>query len=168
MPVTPTIETKGPQQSLDASVSRRALLRWGIGGMLGGALAAALRAIWHFLTPPLPTPRSMPVVVPAAASLPVGGRLYVAEARAFVLRDETGFYALSAVCTHLGCLVQEAGPGYACACHGSRFDAGGAPLGGPAPRPLLALAVAWDEEGQLVVDPGRSAEPGARLGLQRG
>mgnify|MGYP005834354535 FL=1 len=168
MPATPTIETQEPLPPLDATAGRRALLRWGIGGMLGGAVAAALRAIWHFLMPPLPTPQSTPVVVPAAASLPVGGRLYVAEARAFVLRDETGFYALSAVCTHLGCLVQGAGLGYACACHGSRFDAGGAPLGGPAPRPLLALAVAWDEEGQLVVDPGRPAEPGARLGPHRG
>jgi cytochrome b6-f complex iron-sulfur subunit len=168
MPATPTIETREPSPPLDAAVGRRALLRWGIGGGLGIALAAALRAAWRFLMPPLPTSRPTPVAVPAAASLPVGGRLYVAEARAFVLRDEAGFYALSAICTHLGCLVQASGPGYACACHGSRFDAGGAPLGGPAPRPLPALAIAWNKEGQLMVDPGRSAEPDARLRLQRG
>lgn len=167
MPAMPTTETREPLPPLDATTGRRTLLRWGIGGALGVALTVMLRAVWRFLTPPLPTSRPAPVAVPAAVHLPVGGRLYVAEVRAFVLRDEAGFYALSAICTHLGCLVQASGPGYACACHGSRFDAGGAPLGGPASRPLPALAVAWDEQGQLVIDPGRSTGSDARLGLQR-
>ncbi len=168
MPATLTIESREPSSPLDATAGRRALLRWGIGGALGCALAVVLRALWRFVTPPLLTPQPTPVAVPAATGLLIGGRLYVAEARAFVLRDEAGFYAFSAICTHLGCLVQASERGYACACHGSRFDADGAPLDGPAPRPLPVLAVAWNEEGQLVIDPGRPAEPGARLELPRG
>jgi cytochrome b6-f complex iron-sulfur subunit len=40
--------------------------------------------------------------------------------------------ALSLACTHLGCRVAAAPGGFACPCHGSRFDAGGAPVSGPA------------------------------------
>ena len=47
--------------------------------------------------------------------------------------------ALTAVCTHTGCLVRAAGSGFECPCHKSRFDEEGRCLGGPAPRPLDRL-----------------------------
>ena len=40
--------------------------------------------------------------------------------------------AFSLTCTHLGCRVAGAEGGFACPCHGSRFDAAGAPVSGPA------------------------------------
>jgi nitrite reductase/ring-hydroxylating ferredoxin subunit len=40
--------------------------------------------------------------------------------------------ALSLACTHLGCRVAPAPGGFACPCHGSRFDAAGRPVAGPA------------------------------------
>jgi nitrite reductase/ring-hydroxylating ferredoxin subunit len=47
--------------------------------------------------------------------------------------------AVSLACTHLGCRVAGAPGGFACPCHGSRFDVAGAPVAGPA-RAALARA----------------------------
>ncbi len=77
------------------------------------------------------------------------------EQRVFIVRAKEGyFYALSAVCTHLGCITnwkQDAGI-VACPCHGSKFDREGNVVAGPAPRPLRRFAMSLDEQGQLVVD----------------
>lgn len=56
-----------------------------------------------------------------------------------VYRDKNGgLHCLSAVCTHLGCLVEWNGieQSWDCPCHGSRFDTEGKILNGPAPSPL--------------------------------
>ncbi|MEO5761385.1 MAG: Rieske (2Fe-2S) protein [Vicinamibacteria bacterium] len=47
--------------------------------------------------------------------------------------------AVSAICTHTGCLVQRATNGFGCPCHKSDFDEEGKPTSGPAPRPLDRL-----------------------------
>lgn len=47
--------------------------------------------------------------------------------------------AVSAICTHTGCLVQRISNGFGCPCHRSDFDEEGVPLSGPAPRPLDRL-----------------------------
>jgi nitrite reductase/ring-hydroxylating ferredoxin subunit len=51
--------------------------------------------------------------------------------------------ALSAVCTHLGCVVawQDQAGEFLCPCHGGRFSADGQVLGGPPPKPLETLLV---------------------------
>ncbi|MET9375640.1 FAD-dependent oxidoreductase [Streptomyces sp. NPDC002992] len=56
-----------------------------------------------------------------------------------VHRDEAGnLHPLSAVCTHLGCLVSfnPAERTWECPCHGSRYDTDGEVLQGPALQPL--------------------------------
>ena len=77
-----------------------------------------------------------------------------AETGIYVVRSAEGFYALSAVCTHLGCLTAwkpELGI-IACPCHGSKFDKDGTKISGPAPRPLPRFSMVLDDQGQLVVD----------------
>jgi len=57
-------------------------------------------------------------------------------------RDESGeLHEHSAICTHLGCVVQWNGleRSWDCPCHGSRFATDGAVLNGPAPHPLKKL-----------------------------
>lgn len=59
-----------------------------------------------------------------------------------VYRDEQGvLHERSAVCTHLGCVVQWNGgeKSWDCPCHGSRFDCEGRILNGPAITPLGAV-----------------------------
>ena len=73
-----------------------------------------------------------------------------------VVRTSGGqFKAFSARCTHLGCIVQYVGdnpaPHFECHCHGSRFDANGVNIAGPAPRPLDRLKVEVDGEDVYVV-----------------
>lgn len=68
-----------------------------------------------------------------------GAVVRVAGQRCAVFRDETGtVHAVSATCTHLGCLVafNDAEHIWECPCHGSRFTVDGAVAHGPATRPL--------------------------------
>ena len=59
-----------------------------------------------------------------------------------VYRNEKGeTIAVSATCSHLGCLVgfNDAERSWDCPCHGSRFDIDGAILQGPAVTPLMSV-----------------------------
>ena len=66
---------------------------------------------------------------------------------AVLLQPSAGsFLALSAVCTHLGCIVKwvdDKGE-FLCPCHGGRFSTEGTVLGGPPPKPLETYTVTID------------------------
>jgi len=85
------------------------------------------------------------------------------EQRLWVYRDAEGLYAMSAVCTHLGCIVSAEDGGYFCPCHGSRFNVQGEPLSGPAPRPLKYLQLSISPDGQLVVNQDEETSAADRL-----
>jgi glycine/D-amino acid oxidase-like deaminating enzyme/nitrite reductase/ring-hydroxylating ferredoxin subunit len=68
-----------------------------------------------------------------------GGIIEVDGEQLAVTKDEKGAVsALSAVCTHLGCIVgwNEVDRSWDCPCHGSRFDINGRVISGPAVSPL--------------------------------
>lgn len=71
-----------------------------------------------------------------------------------VYNGQDMLYALSTVCTHLGCppnwLVSE--QKFKCPCHGSGFYVSGVNFEGPAPRPLERFKLSVGEDGQIVVD----------------
>lgn len=79
-----------------------------------------------------------------------------------VFRDQEGVYAISRVCTHLGCIVKPTDAGFECPCHGSRYDGNGTVTKGPAPRPLQWLEVK-EQGGALFVDEGKSVPAGTRV-----
>ena len=79
-----------------------------------------------------------------------------------VSRDESGVYAVSLVCTHLGCIVKPSPDGFECPCHGSRFDRNGEVTRGPAPHALSWLKVTASGN-QVVVDEGATVPAGTKV-----
>ncbi len=99
---------------------------------------AGLVGCWRYLTPARGI-GSREVVVPLA-DVPRGGALALPEAGLAVSRPRDGeIVVLDLTCTHLGCRVTATESGFACPCHGSRFDERGSVLTGPAKRPLRRL-----------------------------
>ena len=68
-----------------------------------------------------------------------------------------GIYALSTVCTHLGCTPNwlEAEQKFKCPCHGSGYYKTGVNFEGPTPRPLERFAISLADDGQILVDKSR-------------
>jgi Rieske Fe-S protein len=93
----------------------------------------------RFLTP-LPDGASGEGVVSVPESeVPAEGALVLPAHGCAIVRDASGFVAFDLGCPHLGCLVTGNASGFACPCHGSRFDPTGAVVTGPAPRGLRRL-----------------------------
>ena len=94
----------------------------------------------RYLTPRTSDKRRV-LVSAAAADVPQNGALLFRNERLALFRDDSGFYALSLVCTHLGCTVTVTEDALSCPCHGSRFDRQGTVLTGPADRTLVRMKV---------------------------
>ncbi len=94
----------------------------------------------RYLTPRTSDKRRV-LVSAAAADVPQNGALLFRNERLALMRDDTGFYALSLICTHLGCTVTVTEDDLSCPCHGSRFDRQGKVLTGPADRALVRMKV---------------------------
>ena len=86
-----------------------------------------------------------------AASFADGSRTLLAQVPAVVIKDVRGFTVLSLICTHLGCTVENKPDGFACPCHGSRFNPQGTVTRGPAAQPLNALRTEVTLDGHLHV-----------------
>ncbi len=81
-----------------------------------------------------------------------------------VFRDHEGVFAVSRVCTHLGCIVNPSPTGFDCPCHGSRFAPDGSVIKGPAPRQLPWFKVQV-RGGRVVVDEGETVPAGTKVPL---
>ncbi len=117
----------------------------GLGAML---VAASAWPVFRFLSP-IATGDSNDKAVVSRGEIGLG-KAHFFQFRgkpAVVLQLTPGEYvALSAVCTHLGCVVawQEQAGEFLCPCHGGRFSATGQVLAGPPPSPLESLGVELD------------------------
>ena len=91
------------------------------------------------------------------------GQPYIPPGRSVaMLRDSEGVYAVSLVCTHLGCIVKTTTDGFECPCHGSRFKTDGSVTKGPAPQSLPWLKVTG-EGGKYVVDEQTTVPAGTKV-----
>ena len=70
-----------------------------------------------------------------------------------MIKSNHNWYALSAHCTHLGCIVNfdEKTEKFHCPCHGSVFDISGKRVAGPANRPLTRLPLRFMKNGDIIV-----------------
>lgn len=134
---------------------------------IGSALAAVTTALIGALR--LPMPSVFPEANPKIKLGPVKPFQEAAvtplpDHRLWVYSDEAGLYSVSAVCTHLGCIVaRDENGSYHCPCHGSQFDSAGRVIAGPAPRPLIYLQLSLAPDGQLIVDQQKEVPPDVRL-----
>lgn len=143
-------------------VTRRAFINWVATAWAAFAAASAAGgiAVFRFMFPNVLTepPSTFKVGFPADFAIGSVDERFKEKFRIWVVRNEEGLYALQSICTHLGCTPNwlEAESKFKCPCHGSGFYMSGINFEGPAPRPLERVKVSLAEDGQLLVDKGRT------------
>ncbi len=147
-------ESSAPAEQSASELSRRQFFVKV--GMTSIAIAAAGTAVfaYEFLSPNVLYEPSPVVNAGKPDRYPPDSVTLDPETAIYVVRDPQGFFALSATCTHLGCLTafkQELGI-IACPCHGSKFNRDGVKIAGPAPKPLPRLRMWLNDDGELMVD----------------
>ena len=94
-----------------------------------------------------------------AADFKVGEVVDFRREKTFVVRLEGGFLAISAICTHLHCIVNWNAviKEFECPCHGAKFNQSGEVVAGPPPRPLDLHKIEI-VAGNLVIDTEKAIE----------
>ncbi len=142
------------RSALDGTLDRRDFLNAIATAALAVAGVGAAVVTVEYLSPNVlfEPPTSFRIGVPENYAM--DSVTYFPEQQVYIVRIPAGFSALSAICTHLGCITQW-NPSLdliACPCHGSRFAKDGAVEHGPAPRPLEHFAMRIMPDGTLMVD----------------
>jgi cytochrome b6-f complex iron-sulfur subunit len=140
-----------PDQSPDINANRRDFIKYLLGFSVLATLGGVLTPIVGYLWPPTrrAAEKGGQVKVASLAELQaVGGMVVPAEDQPIVLTysERASVKAFSAVCTHLGCVVEWESAGFIqCPCHDGRFNAQtGAVISGPPPSPLAPRDVVVD------------------------
>ncbi len=134
--------------------SRRDFLKLGTQALLAASGVLGLGALLRFLGYQASPPPITQFDLGPASDYPLGSRTVLPRVPALLLHTEAGFSAISLVCTHLGCTLEETADGFACPCHGSHFDTQGVPQRPPAKRSLDRLRVEQNAEGHLILSIG--------------
>lgn len=129
-----------------SSVSRRGFLQWLLGFSVVSTIAGVFVPIIGYLWPPSRQGVGYqgPTMVGAVTDFPVGtGKVVPVDNKPVIIVNTSagGIKAFSAICTHLGCVVdwQKEKNVIHSPCHDGRFNpVTGAVVGGPPPRPLPA------------------------------
>lgn len=134
-----------------------------------GAIASAMGAFFLATLGMIQLPKAAVLSSPSKkfrVTLPetlAVGQAFVPPGRSVALfRDEEGVYAVSLICTHLGCIVKAAADSFECPCHGSRFALNGSVTRGPAPSPLVWRKVTGSG-GNYIVDESAVVPPGTKV-----
>jgi len=127
-------------------INRRTFLDWLLAGGLVAWLGAILAPVIAYVSPAQSRgPNVQTVSAGKESDLPVGQAKTVAVSGhpVMVIHTAQGFRAFSAVCTHLGCIVQWDAQRnqIACPCHAGFFNTNGQVVSGPPPRPLAEHGV---------------------------
>ena len=150
-----TTEADTAMTPAQRELSRRAFFtRLGLGS-LGVAAAGTLTFYYQYLSPNVLFEAS-PIVDEGKAGKLIRSirSLWTSTQAIYLVHVAEGYFSLSAVCTHLGCMTawkQDEGV-IACPCHGSRFSREGQKIAGPAPKPLPWLRTWLSDDGNLMVD----------------
>lgn len=122
---------------------RRKFLGACVAGCTVAAAAAAGYPVLRYLAPKSGQGGGGKLVIPAGELKEGDAKFFeFAGSSAVLIKTSSGqLVALSAVCTHLGCIVQwvKEKQQFLCPCHGGQFSTDGTVLGGPPPRPLAKI-----------------------------
>jgi cytochrome b6-f complex iron-sulfur subunit len=141
-----------PKEKKEES-SRRQFVQIGVGAICVAGAGATVFG-YEFLAPNVLYEPSPITNAGKPDRYPAGTVTQDLQSGIYIVHGPEGLYAVSAVCTHLGCLTAwkpELGI-VACPCHGSKFRRDGSKIEGPAPRPLVWLKAWLSDEGDLLVD----------------
>lgn len=133
---------------------RRKFLGACLAGATVAAVAAAAYPVFRYLAPKSGQSGAAKLTF-AVSDLPEGEAKFFeyAGSSAVLVKTKAGqIMALSAVCTHLGCIVQweKDQQDFLCPCHAGRYAPDGTVTAGPPPRPLAKLPVTV-AEGKITV-----------------
>ena len=132
-------------------LSRRDFLKLATAALLTASGLLGLGGLFRFLDFETEPPRKTEFDLGPASAYPIGSHTLLADIPAVLFHHEYGFSALSLVCTHLDCTVEEEANGFDCPCHGSRYDENGKVLRGPTQESLHSLRVETTDDGRLIV-----------------
>jgi cytochrome b6-f complex iron-sulfur subunit len=132
-------------------ISRRDFLKLARDGFLYLSGALAFVGFFRFLDyDPNPAPKTE-FELGSVENYPLGSRTVLDEIPAILIHTESGFSALSLVCTHLGCTLESNVDGFSCPCHNSSFDSNGNVTHGPAAKSLKPLRIEVAEGNLLTI-----------------
>ncbi len=151
--VSPTTEPILPE-----TMDRRTFIKWlTLGwGAFAAVVAGSGTLIMRFLFPNVlfEPKQTFRAGLPDEYQIGEVSERWKAQHSVWIVRDSEKVYALSTVCTHLGCtpnwLTNE--NKFKCPCHGSGFYKSGINFEGPAPRPLERFKIYLSDDGEIMVD----------------
>ncbi|MGH9773902.1 MAG: ubiquinol-cytochrome c reductase iron-sulfur subunit [Candidatus Acidiferrales bacterium] len=153
-PNNPATMGQLPTAGQPGTVTRRDFLNEVTLGALGIAGLGSVAVTYQFFSPNVlfEPPSSFRAGTPDL--YPLDKVIFLQDQQVYIVRTSAGFYAVSAVCTHLGCITQwkQEANQIACPCHGSKFKPDGTKIEGPAPRPLPHFSITLTADGELLVD----------------
>lgn len=132
-------------------INRRDFLKLSTTGLLTASGLLGVGALIHFMGYESESVAKTEFDLGEASAYPVGSRTILPEIPAVLIHTESGFKAISLVCTHLGCTVEQEADGFSCPCHGSLYSDDGSVLRGPAQKPLPTLRLEQDAAGHLTL-----------------
>lgn len=150
-PTGPGEMAKGEEK---AGVTRRDFLSEVTLGALGIAGLGSALVTYQYFSPNVLFEPSMTFRAGNPDLYPVNSVTYLQEQEVYIVRAEQGFFAVSAICTHLGCITSWH-PEHKlieCPCHGSKFRDDGVKVSGPAPAPLPHFSISLTTDGELLVN----------------
>lgn len=153
------------EDSDGGKTSRRRMLGWLTGAGLAGSAGLSAVSNFVFIKPRATYGQPQRFSIGKPDDFPPGTRIAMAARHICIVREGSKLAAVSTTCTHLGCTVGISDTGYACPCHGSRFDQDGNVTGGPAPKPLPWFKVSLAPNGEIEVDKDIEIAPGSYLTL---
>ena len=150
-----------PPAPAAAKMDRRSFLSWfglawiSFAAATGGALSIVLRFLFPNVV--FEPPTSFKAGFPSDYEVGVVDERWKEKFGVWMIRTAEGIYALSTICTHLGCTPNWLGGEnkFKCPCHGSGYRLTGVNFEGPAPRPLERFRVSLSDDGQILVDKSR-------------